>query len=179
MARIVTADGDLDAAGTGQAITLTLADEVDISRGDVIAAAAEPPQVADQFAAHLLWMGEQSLLPGRPYWLKIGTRTVGASITEIKHKIDVNTQAQLAAKHLELNEVAYLNLSLDQPIAFEAYRDNRALGGFILIDRQTNATVAAGALDFALRRAANIHWQHVDVDKAARARSKGRTPRCV
>lgn len=179
VARIVTADGDLDAAGTGQAITLTLADEVDISRGDVIAAAAEPPQVADQFAAHLLWMGEQSLLPGRPYWLKIGTRTVGASITEIKHKIDVNTQAQLAAKHLELNEVAYLNLSLDQPIAFEAYRDNRALGGFILIDRQTNATVAAGALDFALRRAANIHWQHVDVDKAARARSKGQTPRCV
>ena len=119
-------------------------------------------------------MGEQPLLPGRPYWLKIGTRTVSASVTEIKHKIDVNTQEQLAAKHLELNEVGYCNLYLDQ-------RDRRSrptpttatLGGFILIDRQTNATVAAGTLDFALRRAGNIHWQHVDVDKAARARSKG------
>ncbi|NUO76450.1 MAG: sulfate adenylyltransferase subunit CysN [Lysobacter sp.] len=179
VARIVTADGDLDVAGVGQAVTLTLDDELDISRGDVIAAAIAPAQVADQFAAHLLWMGESPLLPGRPYWLKIGTRTVSATVTEIKHKIDVNTQAQLAAKHLELNEVAYCNLNLDQPVAFEAYRDNRALGGFILIDREDNATVAAGTLDFALRRAGNIHWQHVDVDKAARARSKAQTPRCV
>ena len=177
--RIVTADGDLARAVAGQAITLTLADEVDVSRGDVIAAAGDPPQVADQFAAHLLWMGEQTLLPGRPYWLKIGARTVTAQVTDIKHKVDVNTQAELAARHLDLNEVGYCNLSLDQPIAFEAYARSRTLGGFILIDRQTNATVAAGTLDFALRRAANIHWQHLDVDRAARARIKGQQPRVL
>jgi len=179
VARIVTATGDLDRADAGQAVTLTLADELDISRGDVIASAQRPAQVADQFAAHVLWMGEHALLPGRPYWLKIGPRTVSASITEIKHKVDVNTQEQLAAKHLELNEVAYCNLYLDQPIPFEAYADNRELGGFILIDRQSNATVAAGAIDFALRRAGNVHWQHIDVDKTARARIKGQRPRCL
>jgi bifunctional enzyme CysN/CysC len=179
IARIVTADGDLDRATAGQAVTLTLDDEVDVSRGDVIAAAANPSEVADQFAAHLLWMGEQPLLPGRPYWLKLGTRTVGAQVTEIKHKVDVNTQDRLAAKHLHLNEVGYCNLYLDQPVAFEKYADNRALGSFILIDRQSNATVGAGTLDFALRRAANIHWQHLEVDKVARARIKGQTPRCV
>ena len=177
--RIVTADGDLDRAVAGQAITLTLAEEVDVSRGDVIAAAGDPPQVADQFAAHLLWMGEQTLLPGRAYWLKIGARTVIAQVTDIKHKVDVNTQAELAARHLDLNEVGYCNLSLDQAIAFEPYARNRTLGSFILIDRQTNATVAAGTLDFALRRAANIHWQHLDVDKAARARIKGQQPRVL
>jgi bifunctional enzyme CysN/CysC len=179
IARIVSGDGDLDAAVRGQAVTLTLEDEIDISRGDVIAAADSPPEVADQFAAHVLWMGEHALLPGRPYWLKIGARTVGASITEIKHRVDVNTQEHLAAKHLELNEVGVCNLHLDQPVAFEAYADSRELGAFILIDRQTNATVAAGTLDFALRRAANIHWQHLEVDKAARARSMGQAPRCV
>jgi bifunctional enzyme CysN/CysC len=179
VARIVTADGDLARAVSGQAITLVLEDEVDVSRGDVIAAAGDPPQVADQFAAHLLWMGAQSLLPGRPYLLKIGARTVTAQVTEIKHKVDVNTQAMLAAKHLELNEVGVCNLSLDQAIAFEPYAANRRLGGFILIDRQSNATVAAGTLDFALRRAANIHWQHQDVDKAARARIKGQQPRVL
>lgn len=179
VARIVTADGDLAVAREGQAITLTLRDELDVSRGDVIADAHRPAQVADQFAAQVLWMGEQPLLPGRPYWLKIGTRTVSASITEIKHKTDVNTQEPLAAKHLELNEVGYCNLYLDQPVPFEAYADNRTLGGFILIDRQTNATVAAGTLQFALRRAGNIHWQHLDVDKAARARIKGQKPRVL
>jgi bifunctional enzyme CysN/CysC len=179
VARVIGTQGDQEVAVAGQAITLTLVDELDISRGDVIAAAQQPPQVADQFAAHVLWMGEQRLLPGRPYWLKIGTRTVSASVTEIKHKVDVNTQEQLAAKHLELNEVGYCNLYLDHAIAFEAYADNRELGGFILIDRQSNATVAAGTIDFALRRAGNIHWQHVDVDKAARARSKAQVPRCV
>jgi bifunctional enzyme CysN/CysC len=179
VARIVTADGDLARASAGQAVTLTLGDELDISRGDVIAAAHSPPQVADQFAVHLLWLGEHALLPGRPYWLKIGARTVGATVTEIKHKVDVNTQEHLAAKHLELNEVAYCNLHLDQAVAFEAYADNRELGAFILIDRQSNATVAAGTLDFALRRAGNIHWQHVDVDKAARARIKHQQPRCL
>jgi bifunctional enzyme CysN/CysC len=177
--RIVTADGDLARAGAGQAVTLTLADEIDASRGDVIATANNPPEVADQFAAHLLWLGEQQLLPGRPYWLKIGARTVGATVTEIKHKVDVNTQEELAAKSLELNEVAYCNLYLDQPVPFEAYADNHALGAFILIDRQSNATVAAGTLDFALRRAGNIHWQHLEVGKAARARIKHQQPRCL
>ncbi|MGG6461792.1 sulfate adenylyltransferase subunit CysN [Solilutibacter silvestris] len=179
IARIVTADGDLAVATVGQAVTLTLADEVDVSRGDVLAAASQPPQVADQFAAHVLWMSESPLLPGRAYLLKSGTRTVNATVTEIKHRIDVNTQAQLAARQLDLNEVGVCNLSLDQPIAFESYGDDRALGSFILIDRLDNATVAAGTFDFALRRAGNIHWQHLDVDKSARARSKGQAPRCV
>ncbi|KAA2285351.1 sulfate adenylyltransferase subunit CysN [Arenimonas fontis] len=179
VARIVTAEGELDRAARGQAVMLTLADEVDVSRGDVIAAAGDPPQVADQFAAHLLWMGEAQLLPGRPYWLRIGTRTVGAQVTEIKHKVDVNTQAHLAAKHLDLNEVAWCNLSLDQPVAFEPYADSRELGAFILIDRQSHGTVGAGTLEFALRRSANIHWQHLDVDRTARARIKGQLPRCL
>ncbi|MGV8922113.1 MAG: sulfate adenylyltransferase subunit CysN [Thermomonas sp.] len=179
VARIVTADGDLDRAQAGQAVTLTLADEIDASRGDVIALAKQPPEVSDQFAAHLLWLGEEPLLPGRPYWLKIGTRTVSASVTEIKHKVDVNTQEHLAAKSIDLNEVAYCNLHLDQPVPFESYADNQALGGFILIDRQSNATVAAGTLEFALRRAGNIHWQHVDVDQGARSRIKHQQPRCL
>jgi bifunctional enzyme CysN/CysC len=160
-------------------VTLTLADEIDISRGDVIAAAGDPPAVADQFAAHVLWMSDAPLLPGRPYWLKIGARTVAASVSEIKHRIDVNTQEHLAAKRLELNEVGYCNLSLEEPVAFAAYAENRALGGFILIDRQSNDTVAAGTLDFALRRADNVHWQHLDVDRAARARIKGQVPKVL
>ncbi|MEW5836614.1 MAG: sulfate adenylyltransferase subunit CysN [Pseudomonadota bacterium] len=179
VARIVTADGDRKQATVGDAVTLTLEDERDISRGDVIAAAGDPPQVADQFAAHLLWMDESALLPGRGYWLKIGARTVGAQVTEIKHKVDVNTQEELAAKRLELNEVGYCNLSLDQPVAFEPYATCRELGAFILIDRQTNATVGAGTLDFALRRADNIHWQHLDIDRVARARLKGQAPACL
>ena len=158
---------------------LTLADEIDASRGDVIAAGADPAETSDQFSAHLLWMDDAPLLPGRPYFIKIGARTIGAQVTEIKHKIDVNTQEELAAKHLELNEVASCNLYLDQAVAFEPYADNRELGAFILIDRQTNATVAAGTLDFALRRAGNIHWHHLEVDKAARARIKHQQPRCV
>ena len=176
---IVTGDGDLDRAEPARAVTLTLTDEIDASRGDIITAATDLLEVADQFAAHLLWLGAQPLLPGRPYWLKIGSRTVGAQVTEIKHKVDVNTQDELAAKHLDLNEVGYCNLILDQPIAFENYADNHELGAFILIDRQNNATVAAGTLDFALRRAGNIHWQHVDVDKAARARIKHQQPKCL
>ena len=176
---IVTADGELQRAVEGQAITLTLTDEIDASRGDLIAATSRPAEVADQFAAHVLWLGEQPLLPGRPYWLKIGSRTVGAQVTEIKHKVDVNTQEELAAKHLELNEVAQVNLYLDQPVAFAKYKESRDLGAFILIDRQSNGTVAAGTLDFALRRAGNIHWQHVDVNKTARARIKHQIPRCV
>ncbi len=177
--QVLGPDGPLDIARAGQAVTLVLADEIDVSRGDVIAAAGDPPEVADQFAAHVLWMDDAALLPGRPYWLQIGSRSVAASVSEIKHRIDVNTQDKLAAKRLELNEVGYCNLSLDEPIAFEPYARNRALGGFILIDRQSNATVAAGTLDFALRRAGNVHWQHLDVDPAARARIKGQTPRVL
>jgi len=179
IARVVTADGDLDVARAGQAVVLTLEDEIDASRGDVVAAGSDPAETSDQFAAHLLWMDDAPLLPGRPYFLKIGPRTIGAQVTEIKHKIDVNTQEELAAKHLDLNEVASCNLYLDQAVAFEPYADNRELGAFILIDRQTNATVAAGTLDFALRRAGNIHWHHLEVDKAARARIKHQRPRCV
>jgi len=179
VAAIVTADGELQSAGEGQAITLTLKDEVDISRGDVISAAKLPPEVADQFAAHILWMNDAALLPGRPYWIKIGARTVPATITEIKHKVDVNTQEHLAAKRLELNEVGYCNINLDQPIPFEPYARNKALGGFILIDRQTNATVACGTIDFALRRASNIHWHNLEIDRHARALTKGQTPLCL
>ena len=177
--QVLGPDGDVAQAEAGEAITLTLADEIDISRGDVIAAADDPPQVADQFAAHVLWMDDAALLPGRPYWLKTGARTVAASISEIKHRVDVNSQEHLAAKRLELNEVGYCNLSLDEPIAFAPYAENHSLGGFILIDRQSNHTVAMGTLDFALRRAGNVHWQHLDVDKAARARIKGQQPRVL
>jgi bifunctional enzyme CysN/CysC len=179
VASVRDANGQVPVAGAGQAVTLTLDDEIDISRGDVIAAAGDPPEVSDQFAAHVLWMDDAPLLPGRPYWLQIGTRTVSASISEIKHRIDVNTQQAMAAKRLALNEVGVCNLSLDEPIAFEPYARNRTLGGFILIDRQSNATVGAGTLEFALRRAGNVHWQHLDVDKAARARIKGQTPRVL
>ena len=179
IARVLGPDGELAVAGRGEAVTLMLEDEIDVSRGDVIAAAGDPPQVADQFAAHLLWMGEEPLLPGRPYWLKIGTRTVGASVSEIKHRVDVDTQEHLAAKRLELNEVAQVNLALDEPVAFAPYADNHALGGFILIDRERDDTVAAGTLDFALRRAGNVHWHRMDVDKAARARIKGQQPKVL
>ena len=179
IARIVGQDGDLERAMAGEAVMLTLEDEVDVSRGDILAAASDPPQVSDQFAAHLLWMDSEPMLPGRSYWLRIGAAEIGAQVTEIKHKVDVNTQEQLAAKHLELNEVARCNLYLDRAIPFEPYGRNRTLGAFVLVDRQTNATVGAGTIDFALRRASNIHWQHVDVDKAARAGQKRQAPRCL
>lgn len=179
VARIVGADGDLARASAGQAVTLVLADERDVSRGDVIAAADDPPEVADQFQARLLWLDQAPLLPGRPYLLKLGSRSVTAQVTEIRHRIDVNTQEHMAAKRLQLNEVGLCNLSLDAPIAFEPYARNRHLGGFILIDRHSYATVAAGTLDFALHRARNVHWQHLDVDRDARARIKGQHPRCV
>ena len=169
----------VDAVREGEPVVLTLADEIDISRGDMIVAADAPPLVSDQFAAHLLWLSDAPLLPGRHYWLKIGARTVSVQVTEIKHKIDVNTQEHLAAKKLELNEVAACNLSLDHEIAFEAFADNRSLGAYILIDRMTLATVACGTIDFALRRAANVHWQALDVDKSARAKIKGQIPRCL
>ncbi|GLQ88087.1 adenylyl-sulfate kinase [Dyella flagellata] len=177
--RIVTAAGDLSEAHVGQAVTLTLDRELDVSRGDVLADATCPAPEADQFAAHLLWMGDEPLLPNRSYRLKIGARTLNARVTSIKHKVDVNTQARLAAHRLELNDVGYCNIDLDHPIAFEPYTVNHSLGGFILIDRQDNATVACGMLDFALRRATNVHWQQLDLDKRVRAESKGQHPCCI
>ncbi len=177
--RIVTKAGDLPQAVAGQSVTITLTDEIDISRGDVIAAAAAPPAVADQFEATLVWMDDEAMLPGRPYLIKIGTRMVGASVTEPKYKVNVNTMERLAAKRLELNEIGVCNLSLDAAIAFDAYKDNKDLGGFILIDRLSNRTVGAGMLHFALRRSQNIHWQALDVDKASRAALKGQRGRVV
>jgi bifunctional enzyme CysN/CysC len=177
--RIVSANGDLPLAVAGQSITLTLADEIDISRGDVISNAENPAEVADQFEGTLVWMSEEPMLPGRSYMLKIGTRTVNATITEPKYKVNVNTMEHLAAKKLELNEIGVCNVSLDRPVAFDAYKANRETGGFILIDRMSNNTVGAGMLHFALRRAHNIHPQHVDVDKAARAMQKGQRPAVI
>ncbi|AWI75251.1 adenylyl-sulfate kinase [Parazoarcus communis] len=173
VARIVTMDGDLARAVSGQSVTLTLTDEIDVSRGDVMSEATAPAEIADQFECTIVWMHEEALLPGRPYLLKIGTRTVTATVTSIKHQINVNTLEHIAAKKLELNAIGECNLSLDRQIAFDRYADNRDTGGFILIDRLSNNTVGAGLLNFALRRAHNLHAQHVDVDKHARSAIKG------
>ncbi len=177
--RIVTLRGDLERAVAGQSVTLTLADEIDISRGDVLAAAASPPEVADQFESTIVWFDDEPLLPGRPYLLKLGTRTVTAQITEPKHKVNVNTLEKLAATRLELNEIGVCNLALSAPIAFDPYAENKDLGGFILIDRLSNRTVGAGLLNFALRRSQNIHWQALDVHKEARSALKGQKARVV
>jgi bifunctional enzyme CysN/CysC len=176
--RIARYDGDLDSARAGQAVTLVLKDEIDVSRGDVMSAATDRPTVADQFAAHIVWMHDTPLLPGRGYQLRLGTTSVNAQITEIKHSVDVNTLAQMAAKHLELNDVAFCNLSLDQAIPFDPYGDNRAMGAFILVDRMSNATVGCGMINFALRRAANIHHHVMKVDQQGRALTKQQKP-CV
>ncbi|MGN6515184.1 MAG: adenylyl-sulfate kinase, partial [Rhizomicrobium sp.] len=176
VSRVVTMDGDLAEAVAGQAVTLVLADEIDISRGDVLAPAALRPEVSDQFAASLIWMAEEEMLPGRQYLLKTGARTVPASVTELKHRVDVNTLDRSAAKTLALNEVGYVNVSTAQPIAFDPYDENRDTGSFILIDRFTNATIAAGMIDFGLRRATNVHWQALDVNKKARAEAKSQKP---
>ena len=172
VARIVTYDGDLDLAVAGQSVTLTLEDEIDCSRGDIIAS-GNPPEVADQFETTLIWMAEEPMLPGRSYWLKIGAKLVAATVTEPKYKINVNTLERLAAKSLTLNEIGVCNISLDQQIAFDPYKDNADTGGFILIDRMTNATIGAGLINFALRRSQNIHWQALDVNKTSRADLKG------
>jgi bifunctional enzyme CysN/CysC len=178
VARIVAAGGDLEQAGTGQSITLTLADEIDVTRGDLVVAAGAPAEVADQFDATVVWMGEQPMLRGRTYAMKLGAKTVAATVAPLRYRINVNTLEHLAAERLELNEIGVCELELDQPVAFDSYAENRETGGFILIDRLTNDTVGAGMLRFALRRAQSIHIQHVDVDKAARARLKGQRP-CV
>jgi bifunctional enzyme CysN/CysC len=176
VSRIVTLDRDLDEAVAGQSVTLTLSDEVDCSRGDVIAAADSPPEAADQFEATLVWMADEAMIAGRAYWLKLATQTVSATIQQPKYEINVNTLDHLAAKTLELNGIGVVELSTDKPIVFEAYGDNRTFGGFILIDKLTNATVAAGMLHFSLRRAQNVHWQATDVSREARADLKNQKP---
>jgi bifunctional enzyme CysN/CysC len=178
VSRIVTFDGDLDEAVAGQSVTITLADEVDVSRGDLIVAANDPAEVADQFEATIVWMNEAPLLPGRSYFLKIGTQLTTATISPLKYKINMNTMQHLAAATLELNEIGVCNLELDRSIPFDPYTTNRDTGGFILIDRITNDTVGAGMLHFALRRASNVQWQVLDVNKAGRSTLKGQKP-CV
>ena len=176
--RIVTMGNDLDSAIAGDAVTLTVHDELDIGRGDVIAAKTTPPIVAEQLAAHLIWMSNQPMLPGRLYLLAAGTGLVRGQVTELKYKVDVNTHEHLAAKHLDLNEIGFCNISLDHAIPFDAYAEIREMGSFILIDRFSNDTVACGMIAFALRRATNIHWQPLKIGKAARAALKGQKP-CV
>jgi bifunctional enzyme CysN/CysC len=174
--RIVTFDGDLPQAVAGQSVTLTFADEIDCSRGDVIALADNPPQVADQFETTLVWMNDEPLHVGRSYWLKIGTQTVSATVKSPEYAINVNTLEHVAVKTLELNAIGVVHLTTDRAITFEPYAENRALGGFILIDKITNGTVAAGMLHFALRRAENVHWQALDITREARAGIKTQRP---
>lgn len=174
--RIVTFDGDLDEAVAGQAVTLTLADEIDISRGDVLSDAQSRPDHADQFEAKLIWMHETALLPGRHYILKMGTQAAAAQVSDLKYSVNVNTLEHTAAKTLELNEVGICNFALDRSLSFDPYTENKGTGRFILVDRFTNATVAAGMVTHALRRATNIHWQSLDINKKARADLKGQKP---
>src|SRR4051794_8243444 len=181
ISRVVTMDGDLDEAVAGQSVTVTLADEVDCSRGDVIAAAADPAEASDQFEATIVWMAEDELLPGRGYWMKIGTQTVTATVQHPKYEINVNTLEHLAAPALGLNAIGVATVTTDRELTFEPFDEggsspNRVLGGFILIDKLTNATVACGMLHFALRRALNVHRQHLDVSREIHAQIKGQTP---
>ena len=176
VSRVVTLDGDLDAAVAGQSVTITLNDEIDCSRGDVLAVADAPPQAADQFEATIVWMAEEEMLPGRSYWLKLATQTVTATVQPPKYQVNVNTMEHLAAKTLDLNAIGVANVSTDKPIVFEPYADNRQLGGFILVDKLTNATVAAGMLHFSLRRSQNVHWQPVDVSRETHAGLKNQQP---
>jgi len=177
--RIVSADGDLEAAEAGRAVTLCLADEIDIARGDLLASPTARPTVADQFAAHLLWLDEEPLLPGRQYLMRIGQAWVPASVTSIRHRVNVNTREQEPARRIDLNGIAVCNLSTTRPVAFDPYKDDPGTGGFILVDRFSNRTAGAGMIDFALRRAANIHQEGMLVDKAARAALLGQQPRVL
>jgi bifunctional enzyme CysN/CysC len=176
ISKIVTLDGEKDVAVAGESITLCLTDEVDCSRGDVISVADSPPQVADKFEATFVWMADAPMIVGRPYWMKLGTQLVSATVQQPKYQTNVNSMEQLAAKTFELNAIGVSEISTDKPIVFEAYADNRALGGFILIDKITNATVAAGMLHFSLRRAQNVHWQAVDISREAHASLKNQKP---
>jgi bifunctional enzyme CysN/CysC len=178
VARLLSGDREVTVATNGLSVTVTLTDDIDVARGDIIAAAEAPPSVADRFEATIVWMHERPMLQGRTYLMKIGACTVPATVSPIKHKINVNTLEHLAAKRLELNEIGVCGIQVAQPVAFEPYTENRELGGFILIDRLSNATVGAGLLHFALRRSQNVHWQALDVDKATRAGLKEQKP-CV
>jgi bifunctional enzyme CysN/CysC len=176
VSRIVAANGEASQAVAGESVTVCLQDQLDCSRGDVIAAASAPPQVADQFEATIVWMSEEPMLAGRPYWLKLATQTVSATVYPPKYEINVNTLEHLAAKTLSVNAIGVCNLATDQPVVYESYEDNRELGGFILIDKLSNSTVAAGLLHFALRRSQNIHWQTIDVSRESRAALKNQRP---
>ena len=176
VSRILTPEGDSPQAVAGQSVTLCLQDQVDCSRGDVLAVADAPPQVANQFEATIVWMAEEPMLAGRPYWLKLGTQTVSATVQAPKYQININTMDHLAAKTLAMNAIGVANLSTDRPIVFEAYEVNHDLGGFILIDKLSNATVAAGMLHFALRRSQNVHWQALEVSRETRASMKNQRP---
>jgi bifunctional enzyme CysN/CysC len=174
--RVVTYDGDLEEAVAGQSVTVCFADEIDCSRGSVISVADNPPQTADQFEATFVWMADEAMVPGRAYWLKVGTQMVSATVQEPKYEVNVNTMEKLAAKTLELNSIGVAELTTDKQIVFEAYADNRTLGGFILIDKMTNATVAAGMIHFSLRRSQNVHWHAVDIDRKQHAGLKNQRP---
>ena len=177
--RVLGGDGDLEEGVAGESVTVLLDGHHDVSRGDVLAAGSDPPGVADQFQAHIVWMSDQPMLPGRGYLLKIGTRTVGVTFAHPKYKVNVNTLEHIAANTLELNEIGVCNISLDRPVAFDPYTANRDMGGFIVIDRFDNATIGAGLIDFELRRSANIHWQALEVDKTARSVIKAQRPALI
>ena len=179
VARIVTYDGDLELAGAGRSVTLTLTDEIDISRGDIITSANSPCSSADQFQARILWMNDSAMMPGRQYLFKSNSQTSPMTLGRLKHRIDVNTLEELPAKVLDMNEIGVCNISLSSRIAFDAYDDDPVMGGFVIVDRMTNNTVGMGLIDFALRRADNIHWQSMDVTKQSRAEQKSQRPRLV
>jgi len=179
ISRIVTLEGDLDEAVAGQSVTLCLADEIDCSRGDVIATADNPPQVADQFEATIVWLDDEAMLVGRSYWLKLGTQTVSVTVQQPKYTVNVNTLEHLACKTLELNAIGVAEIATDKPIVFEAYADSRTLGGFVLVDKLTNRTVAAGMLHFSLRRAQNVHWQATDITREVHAGLKNQKPKVL
>lgn len=179
ISKIVTFDGDLNEAVAGQSVTLCFADEIDCSRGDVIAAADNPPEVSDQFECTIVWMADEALVPGRAYWLKLGTQTVSATVQSPKYAVNVNNMEHMAAKTLELNAIGVAEISTDKPIVFEPYASNHSLGGFILIDKISNATVAAGTLHFSLRRAQNVHWQATDIGREAHAALKNQKPKIL
>ncbi len=176
---VVTMDGGLEQGIAGQSVTITLDDEIDCSRGDVLAAADSPPEVADQFESTIVWMDEDPLVVGRAYWMKLGTQMVSVTVAEPKYEINVNTMEHLAAKTLELNSIGVSEITTDKQIVFDPYEENRALGGFILIDKISNRTVGAGMLHFSLRRAQNVHWQAVDITRDDHAAMKNQRPRVL
>jgi bifunctional enzyme CysN/CysC len=179
IASIVTWDGELQQASVGQSVTITLNDEIDVSRGDTIAVSTDPCAESDQFQSRILWMNDNSMIPGRQYIFKSNTQTTTLTLGKLKHRIDVNTLNHLPAKTLELNEIGVCNISLDKRIAFDPYDDNRTMGGFIVIDRLSNNTVGMGLIDFALRRSENIHWQKMDVSKESRAEQKSQSAKII